>query len=823
MQDLRYAARALRKRPGFALIAILTLAVSIGANTAIYSIVDATLLRPLPFQDPDRLMRVFLTQPATPGVPFPKDGPWSYPKYETFRQLQQAFENTAVYRDSGFRLTGTDQPEKINGEFAGAGYFSVLGVKPRLGRAFLPEEDTTPETHPVVILGHGVWERRFGGDAAILGRTLTLNGKTYTVIGVAPPGFRGLTGRAELWVPAMMYDPEALKRRWSHSWEVISRLKPGVSVRQAQAAAILLGRQVEAAHPSREQRFRWGARAATLESVRVEPEVRRAVLVLFGAVGFVLLAACVNLTNLLLARNASRRRELAVRQAVGAGRGRLVRQLLTESALLASFGGLGGLALAWWGLGAFNALDLAAGQPLGFHTPDLTLVGLNAIRIDLSALLFTFGVSLAACLLFGLAPAISASRPDLVDALKGGAGRRAGWGGLRLLASRHVLVVTEVALALVLLTGAGLMIKSFGKMLGLKTGIDAGNLLTVSLDPSGQYDENTSTAFFGELETRLSRLPGVVSVGRRDSYPLSGCCTMTLFWYRDRANPPQGSEPIVGAYYVSPSYFKTMRIPLARGRWFTTADRQGAPKVVVVSETAARSLWPGEDPLGRLIGVSDGKFDDRAEVIGVAADVRNMPPGDPEPPAVYISYLQEPQAYPGVLFIRTAGGPGALAQMVRQQIRAVNRNVIVTDIKPMRQRIEGAASKTRFSATLLAVFATIALVLAVLGIYGVMSYSVAQRTREVGIRVALGARPGDILALVLRRGLGLTLAGLAIGMAAARGLTHLMATLLYEVKPYDAPTYALTAAVLGCVALLACYIPARRAAAADALAALKAE
>ena len=823
MHDLRCAARALGRQPGFALIAILTLTVGIGANTVIYSMVDATLLRPLPFQDPHSLMRVFLTQPVTPDTPLPQDGPWSYPKYETFRQLQRAFASTAVYRSGGFRLTGTDEPEKIAGEFAGAGYFAILGVKPQLGRTFLAEEDTTPGTHAVAILGHGVWERRFGGDAKILGRTLLLDGKNYTVIGVAPAGFRGLTGRAELWVPAMMYDAEALKRRWSHSWEVIARLKPGVSVQQGQAAAILLGEQVEAAHPSREQRYRWGARAATLDSVRVEPEVRRAVLVLFGAVGFVLLAACVNLTNLLLARNESRRRELAVRQAVGAGRWRVVRQLLTESALLASLGGVGGLVLAWWGLGAFNALDLAAGEPLGFHPPDLTLVGLNSIRIDLSALLFTFGVTLATCLLFGLAPAMGASRSDLVVALKGGAGRRAGRGGLRLLASRHVLVVAEVALALVLLTGAELMIKSFGKVVGLKTGIDADNLLTVSLDPSGQYDENTSTAFFDEVETRLSRLPGVLSVGRRDSYPLSGCCSMSLFWYRDRGNPPEGSEPIVGTYYVSPSYFKTMRIPLVRGRGFTTADRQGAPKVVVVSETAARRFWPGEDPLGRLIGVSDGKFDDRAEVIGVSADVKNMPPGEVEPPALYISYLQEPQAYPGTLFIRTAGDPVALAQVVRQQIRGVNRNVIVGDIKSMRQRIEAAASKTRFSATLLAVFASMALVMAALGIYGVMSYSVEQRTREVGIRVALGARPGDILAMVLRRGLGLTLAGLATGMAAARGLTQLMATLLYEVKPSDAPTYALTAFVLGCVALLACYIPARRASETDALAALKAE
>ena len=823
MQDLCYAARALRKQPGFTLIVILTLALGIGANTAIYSIVEATLLRPLPFRDPDRLMRVSLTMPVTPNMPFDEDAPWSYPKYTTFRELQPVFADTSAYRNGGFKLTGSGEPEKISGEFGGASYFLLLGVKPQIGRTFLPEEDRTPGTHPVALISHGLWQRRFGGDPATVGRSVILEGRSYTVIGVAPAGFRGLTGRADIWVPAMMSGAQALRRRWSHSWQVVARLKPGVSEEQAKAAVAVLGRQVEEAHPGATGREKWGAKARTLREVRIEPAVRRSVLVFFGAVGFVLLVACVNVTNLLLARGASRQREIAIRQALGARRGRLVRQLLTESALLASLGGLGGLGLAWWGLRAVNALDLAAANTFHFQMQGLTLVGLSSIRMDLDVLLFNFGLALATCLLFGLAPALKASRPDLVDTLKGGAPHTAGWGGLRLLTTKHVLVVTEVALAVTLLAGAGLMIKSFGRMVGVRTGIDADNLLTVSLDASGQYDEKTSTAFFDELETRISGLPGVVSVGMRDSYPLSGCCSMTLFWYRDRANPPQGSEPIVGTYNVSPSYFKTLRIPLVRGRWFTTADRQGAPKVVVVSQTAARKFWPGEDPIGRLIGVSDGFFDDRAEVIGVAGDVRNMPPGGPDVPAVYISYLQEPQAWPRVIFVRRAGDPAALAPVVRQQIRAVNRNVIITDSKPMRERIAEVASKTRFSATLLAVFASLALVLAGVGIYGVMSYSVAQRTREMGIRVALGARPGDLVRLILGRGLALTLAGLAIGAAAALGLTRLMSTLLFEVKPSDAPTYALSAAVLGAVALLACYIPARRAASADALAALKAE
>ena len=823
MQDFRHAVRALCKQPGFTLTVILTLALGIGANTAIYSIVNATLLRPLPFEDPDRLMRVSLTTPVKPNMPFSEDAPWSYPKYTTFRELQQVFADTGAYRSGGFKLTGSGEPEKISGEFAGASYFALLGVKPRIGRTFLAEEDTTPGTHPVAVISHGLWQRRFGGDPATVGRSVTLDGKSYTMIGVAPVGFRGLTGRAEIWVPAMMSDAQALKRRWSHSWQVVARLKPGVSEERAKAAVVVLGRQVEEAHPGAAARERWGAKARTLREVRVEPAVRRSVLVFFGAVGLVLLVACVNVTNLLLARGASRQREMAIRQALGASRGRLVRQLLSESALLALLGGLAGLALAWWGLRVVNALDLATRDTFDFRMQGLTLVGLSSIRMDLEVLLFNLGLALGTCLLFGLGPALKASRPDLVETLKGGAPRTAGWGGVRLLTTRHVLVVSEVALAAMLLAGAVLMIRSFGRLVGVRTGINADNLLTVSLDASGQYNEKTATAFFDELEARISGLPGVVSVGMRDSYPLSGCCSMTLLWYRDRANPPQGSEPIVGTYNVSPTYFKTMRIPLVRGRGFTTADRQGAPKVVVVSETAARKLWPGEDPIGRLIGVSDGFFDDRAEVIGVAGDVRNMPPGGPDVSAVYISYLQEPQAWPRVIFVRTAGDPAGLAPVVRQQIRAVNGNVVITDSKTMRERIAEVASKTRFSATLLAVFASMALVLAGVGIYGVMSYSVAQRTHELGIRVALGARPGDLMGLILGRGLVLTLAGLAIGAPAALGLTRLMSTLLFEVKPSDAPTYALTAAALGAVALLACYIPARRAASADALAALKAE
>jgi putative ABC transport system permease protein len=826
LQDLRYASRILWKQPGFTLTAVLTLAVGIGANTAIYSVVDATLLRTLPFQDPDRLMRVSLTLPERQGRPSIDDMYWSYPKYQTFRQVQQVFEDVALYRDRTFNLTGTDEAERVLAEVVSAGYLPILGIKPHVGRLFLPEEDTTPDTHPVAILGYGLWQRRFAGDQAIVGRNITLDTRSYTVVGVLPAGFQGLTGGAEIWLPTMTSGAREISMPFWHSYQLIARLKPGVSEAQAKSAVAILGQRVDEAHPGPKKAgaalVGAGAKARTLEEARIDPAIRKSVLVLFAAVAFVLLIACVNIANLLLARGSARAREIAIRLAVGASRTRLIKQLLTESVVLALLGALGSLALASWGVTFLSTINPASGNTFGGRLSGLTLIGLNSIRIDASALLFTFGVAMLTGFLFGLFPALHASRADLTDALKGGA-RTASLGGIRALTGKSVLVVTEVALALVLLVGAGLMIKSFGRLLATRTGVDAENVLTLRINlPPAQSNLEAPAAFFTELESRIAALPGVLSVGMSNCHPLAGNCNGTPIWFRDRPDVARGTEPFVGIHYVSPDYFKSMKIPLIRGRWFTPADGPGAPKVVLISEGAARKFWPGEDPIGKPIAVGQPGFGDRAEIAGIVGDVRYRQMDELPRPDVYISHLQSPQDSL-VIFARTSGNPLGLAPAVRREVSALNKDLPVYDIRSMRDRIGEATSRARFSASLLGIFASIALVLAALGIYGVMSYAVNQRTREIGIRIALGAQPGDVLGPVVGRGLILTMIGIAIGVVAALASTRVLTTLLYEVKPSDPATYAVIAAVLGAVALLASYIPARRATLVDPLTALRAE
>jgi putative ABC transport system permease protein len=584
----------------------------------------------------------------------------------------------------------------------------------------------------------------------------------------------------------------------------------------------VLGARIDEAHPDPVNKG-WGAKARTLGEVRVDPALRRSVLVLFAAVAFVLLIACVNIANLLLARTSTRQREIAIRLAVGASRPRLVRQFLTESLLLALLGGAAGVALAYWGVELLSALNPASGATLGRRLSGLALIGLGSIRVDARALLFTFGAAMATGVLFGLLPALQASRPNLTDALKSGGARPSPLGGMRALTGKSVLVVTEVALALVLLAGAGLMIKSLGRLVATRTGVDPESVLTLRISlPPEQYAPQTFTSFFSDLETRVAALPGVLSAGLGNCYPLAGGCNMTVIWFRDRPPVTRGAEPPVGVHFVSPDYFKTLHIPLLRGRMFSRADRQGAPKVVLVNEAAARKFWPNEDPLGKPVGVGQGGFADRAEVIGVVGDVRYGQAGELPRPDVYISHLQSPRPIL-LVYARATGDPLALIEPVRREVRALNKDFPVFDVKTLRDRIGQASARTRFSATLLALFASIALILAAVGIYGVMSFAVTQRTREIGIRIALGARPSDVLALVVRRGLLAALAGIALGLIAALAATRVLATLLYEVTPGDPVTYVVITLLLGAVALLATYIPARRATRVDAVIALRAE
>jgi putative ABC transport system permease protein len=808
LQDLRYAVRTLARQPAFTAIAVFTLAVGIGANTAIYSVVDATLLRTLPFADPARLMKVSLTVPPSPTRQAQRaadDMVWSFPKYETFRQLQKTYRETALYRAVDFNLTGAGEAERLRGEIVGAGYFPVLGVSAAAGRTFLPQEDAVPERDFVAVISYGLWETRYGSDPKTIGKSILLDLKPYTIVGVLPAGFQGLTGPADVWIPVhtLSYANE-LKQSMSHSWSMVARLKAGISVAMAESAVAVLGKQIDHAYATNG----WGAKARPLDQTRLDPVLRESVLVLFGAVSFVLLIACVNVANLLLARGAARQREIAVRLAVGATRNRLVRQFLTESLLLALLGGMASVVLAYAGVKALGAINPGANDSFtfGHRLSGLTLSGLGSIRVDPRALLFTFGVALATGLLFGLPPAWQGSRADLTGALKTASTRQRGF-----LTGRSILVVTEVALSVVLLTGAGLMIKSFGRLIATRSGVDADDVLTVRINlPDSLASHRASMAFFAELEQRVAGLPGVTWAGMANCHALAGGCNRTILWFRDRAPVPSGMEPPVGVLFVSPDYFKALKIPLLRGRGLTAADRQGAPKVVLISDAAARKFWPDENPIGKPIGIGPNGFTDRVEIVGIVGDVRYGQMDEAPQPEVYVSYLQSPRTSL-VVFARTAGNPLALTDAIRMQVQTLNRNVPIYDVKTMADRIREATAKARFSALLLAVFAAIALVLSAIGIYGVMSYLVTQRAREIGIRIALGARSADVLKLVVQRGAALAGAGIVIGAAGALAATRALAALLYQVKPDDPETYVAITALLSAVALLASYLPARRA------------
>jgi predicted permease len=653
----------------------------------------------------------------------------------------------------------------------------------------------------------------------VAGKTILLEGRPYTVVGVLAPGFRGLSGRAEFWLPASMSGDNALTVRFSHNWFAIGRRKPGVSVREAVAATAVAGAEVDRAHPDNYYRTSWGAHARPLSEVRAEPAARKAGWVFLAAVAFVLLVACANIINLLLTRNTYRRREMAIRQAVGAGYGRLMRQLLVETGVIAAAGGLLGVLLAAVGVRLLASLDPSGENPLFERLPGLTVSALSSIGIDTRVLLFSLAAAMLACLVSGLMPALSALRTHLVEDLKAGAWRRARHIGFGWLAGSRAVVVAEVALAVILATGAGLLIRSFGRLLSIHTGVDADNLLTVSVD-TRDLKGKRAEAFFEQLQARIAAIPGVVSVAAQASYPLSGCCSITPIWFPDR--PGVSAEaPLIGAYVVSRDYFRTARIPLLRGRLFSAADHETSPKVAVISESAARRFWPGENAIGKRLKTGD-VLGEGGEVIGVVGDVRNRRPDEPEPPSIYAVSAQHPGRL-GVLFARTEREPTALAAAVRGVVRELDRNLVIRDIKTMRERISDASSKARFGAGLLALFAAIAVALAAVGVYGVMSCSVAQSTREMGIRLALGAGPASLAGLVVRRGAALVCAGLAIGIPAALALSRLLESLLYEVKPADPAAYAATAGVLALVALPACWMPARRAARIDATVALRSD
>jgi putative ABC transport system permease protein len=814
-QDLRYGARTLLKNPGFTLIAVLTLGLGIGANTAIFSVVNGVLLRPLPYHEPERIVTLLNYG----------RGPVSPANFLDFRSDSQSFAQMAAAEAWGGSLAGADRAEAISGLRMGEGLFAMLGERPLLGRT-LQSEDYQPGKDHVVALSHKLWQRAFGGDPNIVGRNITLSGESYTVVGVMPPQFQFppfWSTRAEMWAPLDLRSRATA--RGGNSLRVFARLKPGVTLQQAQSEIDAINRRLIQAYPE----------ANTGLNIRVDPlnekvvgNVRRALLVLSGAVGFVLLIACANVACLLLARAAMRTSETAVRVALGAGRWRIVRQLLTENLLLSLGGAAVGILLAVWGVDWLTAL--LAGNSNSFS---VRLPRLSEIKIDAMALGFTLAVSLFTSLLFGLVPALAASKPDLNQALKENA--RGAAGGRRRL--RETLVVIELALALVMLIGAGLLMNSFLKLQEVDPGFNPRNALamTVSLAGASQYVGPSREAFYKQLTDRLTALPGVESASAINHLPLAGDIWTRSLTIEGRPLPPPG-QGIEVAFRVSrPGYFHTMGIPLRAGRDFTERDTPEAPGVIILNETLARRHWPGEDPIGKRVTLDDPRDNSRAPqwltVVGVVRDVKQESWTDAPMHEIYLPFQQGRGFYSETarhyasmtLVIRTTVEPQSLARISEDTVRSLDRNLPVSGVVTMEQVIADTLWQQRFNLQLIGIFAALAMALAAIGLYGVMSYSVAQRAREVGLRMALGANRRDVLKLVVGQGMKLALAGVALGLLASVALTRLMEKLLFGVGATDFSTFAVIAVLLTLVALLACLIPARRATKVDPMIALRSE
>jgi predicted permease len=794
-QDVRYGARMLTKRPGFALVAVVTLALGIGATTAIFTFVDAFLLRPLPYPEADRLTVVFDVQPDL------EDAPASFLEFKDWSAQSQSFEQMTALFHTSFNFVGREGPERVRGAQVAENYFALLGAHPLAGRGF-SAADHQPGAAPVALVGHGLWQNQFGGDPNLPGKSLVLNGTAYTVVGVMPPDAPSFSGQArtEVWVPLEPHTP--WRDRGTHYLTVLARLKSGVDAPGAQAEMNVVAGRIAEANDSAH-----GARLVSLRTHLVG-DTRDRLLLVFAAVGFVLLIALANVANLLLVRATGRVREFAIRAALGAGRRRLLRQLLTESVLLALLGGAAGGLLAVW------LIDLiAAGWPPGVPRPE-------RIGMDWRVLGFTAALSLLAGLLFGLAPAWRAARIDLNESLKENSGKATGdRGGRR---TRSLLVVSEIALATMLLLGAGLMLKSFWRLQHVNPGFEPEGLLTLQISlPSVRYPEaRQRAAFFQEVLGRVEALPGVEAAGAVNNLPLGGGGMNGDFLIEGHPPFPRGQEPLCEKYIVSAGYFGAMGIPLRRGRVFTERDAPGQPAVVIVNEKMAERFWPGEDPLGRRMSWDGGES--WSTVVGVVGDVKHTGLDRAPEFESYVPFLQVPATGMAVV-VRTPAEPASLVRAVKNEISAVDKEQPVFSVRTMPEIVANSIARQRLSATLLGVGAALALLLASIGIYGVLAYAVTQRTHEIGVRIALGARAADVLRLVIRQGMGLALIGVSAGLVGALGLTRLLSGFLYGVSATDPLTFTTVALVLVAVALLACYVPARRATKIDPMVALRYE
>lgn len=802
LNDIRYAFRNLIKRPAFTLIAVLTLGLGIGANSAIFSAIHALLLKPLSFPELDRVVAVWDKMPSR-NV---HHNEVTMANYLDWRAQSQSFEQLALYRWWNVNLTGIDPPERIQGFLVTANFIDVTGLKPILGRTFR-EEENQPGRDAVAIISYSLWQRRFGGDPDIINKTITLNSVQRTVIGVMPEHFNYPKG-GEVYAPIAL-TPELMGNRLSHSFYVIGRLKPGASIPSAQADIDNITARLEQQYP--QANTGWGATVYPILADTVRP-YDTPIWVTMGFVGFVLLIACANIANLMLARASGRHKEIALRAALGASRWRIVRQLLTESLMVALLGGVFGVLVGFWGI---DALRVANPGEAAKFAPGWYQLGMNV-----PVLLFTLGLSLFSGLVFGLAPALQVSKPNLNDALKEGS-RHTSRGSHRL---RNSLVVFEVALSLVLLVGAGLSLRSFLALVKMNPGFDVDNVLTANLVlPVAKYrEEPKREAFYRDLVQRVKTTPGVESAGLVNYLPLAGGNSSDAYLVEGEAEPQPGQEH-EGRYRVAtPDYFQTMRIPILKGRGFTEQDKAGAPRVMIVNETLARKHWPGQDALGKRIRFfGPPERTSWMEIVGVVEDVKHEL-NVPATPEYYLPHAQDSWSAM-VLVARTNVDPTSLAGALRQHVWSIDKDQPVFDVRSMTQVWSLSASMYSFSSVTLGIFAGLALLLASMGIYGVMAFAVSQRTQEIGIRMALGASAPDVLKLVLKHGMKLALLGIVIGLAGAWALTRFMKTLLVGVEATDVLTFAVVSACLLGAALLACYLPARRATKVDPLEALRYE
>ena len=801
LQDFRYGARMLWKNPGFTLIAVITLALGIGANTAIFSVVNAVLLRPLPFKDPERLVWIWGT--------VPKLGQANHSPVEflAYQAQQTSFVEMAAYRNMAFTFISGAEPEHVQGLIVSANYFSLLGVPAALGRTFQPEDGPSR----LAVISYSLWQKRYGGDPNLIGRSLTINGESATLIGIMPPNFQ-LNQSTELWLSPrqivpdyqMNYRGDALALREIHYLRMMARLKPGATIQQAQAELNAVAARLERQYPDQAGH---GARVVSLQEMAVS-DVRLTLLTMLGAVGLVLLIACANVTNLLLVRATSRYREIAIRAAVGASRFTLIRQLLMESVLLSVAGGLAGWLLASWGVDLLLRLS-----------PD-GMLRLRETSFDTRVFLFTLSVSVVAGVVFGLFPALAASKTDLVSALKESArGASAGAGRNRL---RQSLVVAEVALALVVLISAGLLVGSFARLIAVKPGFDPNNLVTmwIALTNERYGTMTANTRFIKDLTASLEALPGVQGVAIGPDFPILGTDTRNSPEIEGRGAASENLT-LVGHHVINPRYFEALGIKLVKGRAFTERDDASGPPVVIVNEAMVSRVWPNEEALGKRIRFG-GSSEPWSEIVGVVANVKHDGLHLADSPHCYAPHLQQPWPFLAIS-IRTQTDQAALLASVRKAVQKIDPNLPLIEPLMMNDRMERVLTTRRLTLALFSLFAVVALLLATIGLYGVMSYGVAQRTHELGIRIALGATSRDTLRLIVGQGMRLVALGLALGVGGALAVSRLMVNQLFGVSERDPLTFIVIALLLAFVALLACWIPARRATKVDPMVALRHE